>query len=373
MKPFPEPIRGALLEGGRGLTILCIRLGAMGDILRTLPAVRRLRTTLPRSRIVWLADDTWARVLDGHPDLDAVVALPRRELRVLGRKPSRWNEWLDVAARWRADLRDVAADIVLDFHGNLRSAMAGLLSGAPVRLGYEGHQQKEGNRLTTTHRVPAGDRRASRMDRNLRLVEALGARRDPLPDGGLTIDPAARRDALAMVADAGLRSPYAVISPGASAAQAYKRPPIDLLAEAATTLGNHGVESLAVYGPGEEADAHAVVEASAGAARLAPPTTLPQLQELLRDASMFVGGDTGPMHLACAVGCPVVAIYGPTDPAVNAPWGVPHRAVFPAERKYTGIKRIDREAGGFDGLAPPDVAEAVEHVLEEARRAPSDA
>ena len=76
------------------------------------------------------------------------------------------------------------------------------------------------------------------------------------------------------------------------------------------------------------------------------------------------GGDTGPLHMACAVGCPVIGIYGPTDPVVNGPWGVPHRTLAPPRRRYTGIKRVDRRFG-FDGLSDDTVVEAVDALLNE--------
>jgi heptosyltransferase-1 len=85
---------------------------------------------------------------------------------------------------------------------------------------------------------------------------------------------------------------------------------------------------------------------------------------LLRGARAFVGGDSGPLHLACAAGCPVVGIYAPTDPVVNAPWGVPHRTVFPAHAAYSGVKRKDRRLGRFDAIPPGDVASAVGDLID---------
>ncbi|HKQ61115.1 MAG TPA: glycosyltransferase family 9 protein, partial [Candidatus Polarisedimenticolaceae bacterium] len=125
-----------------------------------------------------------------------------------------------------------------------------------------------------------------------------------------------------------------------------------------------GWAPLVVHGPGEIDDARAVVEASEGAARLAPPTDLAQLAALIERAALFVGGDSGPLHLACAVGCPVLGIYGPTDPLVNRPWGVPFRTVAAAGRVYRGIKRVDR-AGGFDGLDAAQVVGALDALLDE--------
>jgi heptosyltransferase-1 len=360
VRPLPGRIQERLAARGRDLTVLVVRLGALGDILRTLPAVRRLRSYLPDARIVWACDERWAAVIREHPDLDGVVPFPRGRLRM--------GSFVSTVLELRRELRGVGADVALDFHGNLRSGFVVLLSGAPVRLGYAGHQQKEGNRFFTTHRVVAGSRRASRVERNLDLVRALGAPDGPLPDGGLPHTVAAVRGARSLVSRVtGNDGPYAILAPGASRAQAYKKPPAALLAAAARQLGELGVTPLVAYGPGEDLDAARVVQASDGAARLLPPTDLAMLAALLRRARLFCGGDSGPLHLACATGCPVVAIYGPTDPEVNAPWGVPHRVVAPPGRAYTGIKKEDRRHG-FEGITPDAVRRAVVEVLTLAER-----
>jgi ADP-heptose:LPS heptosyltransferase len=367
VRPLPEHLTRRLSEHGEGLTVLALRMGAFGDVLRTLPAVRLFRFALPDARVYWVVDDRWSEVLAEHPDLDGCFVVPRREWSRLTRSPLRWPSLLRSITRFRREMRAVSPDLVLDFHGNLRSGVLGWLTGAHVRLGYSGPQQKEGNRLFTTHRIAAGPQRMPRMERNLALVGVLGVPVEPLPGGGLPFSVPCvleGRDLVAGLIGRGRR--YAVIVPGASVKQAYKKPPAPLLAAAARELRSREIHPLVFHGPGEEGDARAVVEASDGAALLAPPTSLEQLAAAVRRAKLLVAGDTGPLHLACAVGCPVVAIYGPTDPQVNAPWGVPHAALSPPGRSYTGVKRLDREAGGFDGITAESVAGAVRDVLEQA-------
>jgi ADP-heptose:LPS heptosyltransferase len=348
------------------LTVLVVRLGALGDVLRTLPPVRLLRRALPCSAIWWVVDDRWRVALDGHPDLAGTIAVPRRDWGRLVRSPAGWPALLRSVRGFRDRLRDLDPDLVLDFHGNLRSGIIGRLSGAPVRLGYAGHQSKEGNRWLTTHRVPAGSRRTPRIERNLDLVRTVGAPDGPLPLGDLPLARAGTAAANRIVAEScGSSRVFAVINPGASRSQAYKKPPAALLSAAAMRLARRDVTPLVVWGPGEEPDARQVVERAAGTSVLAPPTDLPALAALLERARLFVGGDSGPLHLACAVGCPVVALYGATDPVVNGPWGVSSRSVFPVDRVYTGIKRIDRKGGGFDGIAEERVGRAVDELLDE--------
>jgi lipopolysaccharide heptosyltransferase I len=370
MLALPAPLREAIDARGSGLAILVLRLGAMGDVVRTLPAVRLVRAGLPNARIHWAAWEPWTQLLTEHPDLDTIVALPRSELRALVRSPLTWPALVATSGRIASQLRALQTGLVLDFHGDLRTGVLGRLSGAPVRLGYEGHQQKEGNRLFTTHRVAAGDRRTPRLERNLALVAALGLAVRPASGAGIAIGPADASEARSIVRSLVGGGDYAVLNPGASRRQAFKKPPAVLFGAASRALADHGIPSIVVCGPGEEADADRVVAAADGGAQRAPATSLASLAALLDGARVFVGGDSGPLHLACGVGCPVVGLYGPTDPVVNAPWNVPFVALARPGSAYTGIRRADRAAEGFDGLAPEAVVDAIHTILGRPRDAP---
>lgn len=366
VRSLPTALEQALRNHGEKLNLLVVRLGALGDILRTVPAVKLVRRALWRATIRWVVDDRWRGVLDGLTELDQIVVLPRRDWDRRARSPLGWPGLLREVGAFRSQLRESHTDLVLDFHGNLRSGWVGWLTGAPVRLGYGGHQQKEANHWFSTHRVAAGARRTPRMERNLDLIRALGLPDRPLPVGELPLARAGAAEADRIFEElCGSCGPVAVIAPGVSAAQAYKKPPAALLAAASRRLAGGGVAPLIVWGPGEEPDARRVVELAPHESILAPPTNLRALAGLLAKARLFVGGDSGPLHLACALGCPVIGLYGPTDPVVNGPWGVPSRSVFPQSRVYTGIKRYDRRAGGFAGLDAAQVESAVDQLLDE--------
>ncbi len=368
MVALPARLREAIEARGSGLTILVVRLGALGDIVRTLPAVRLIRSGLPDARIDWAAFEPWTQILHDHPDLDGVVGIPRSEWRSLARSPRGWPSLAAGIRRIVSRMRLRHPGVVLDFHGDIRAGVLGWLSGAPVRLGYEGHQQREGNRLFTTHRVPSGARRTPRLERNLDMVRALGLAVHPVPGAGVAIGSADEQTARAIPRSLGVGDDaYAILNPGASRRQAYKKPPPPLFAVAARALADRGVASIVVWGPGEDDDADRIVAASGGLARRAPPTTLKSLAALLHGARVFVGGDSGPLHLACGMGCPVVGLYGPTDPIVNTPWNVPFVTVAPPGTAYTGIKAMDRAAGGFAGLAPDAVVDAIGDILKRRR------
>jgi len=357
---LPATVARSLGVRGRGATVLVVRLGALGDVVRTVPAVRLLARHWPEARFLWAVDTAWRTVLDGHPDLAGLVEIPRRAWGRALRQPAAWPGLArSIAERCRA-LADLAPALVVDFHGDLRSGLIGRLSRAPLRVGFEGHQQREGNRLFSTYRVPSVDRRTPRMERNLSLVRALGIACEPLPPADLPLAGRGRDEAAAALGALapGRAEAYAVVAPGASRRQAYKKPPPEVLAAACEAIGRADATALVVWGPGEEADARRVVGLAPRATCLAPPTSLPALAALLERARLFVGGDSGPLHLACAVGCPVVGIYGPTDPRVNQPWAVPHRVVYPRDRVYSGRRSVDRPAG-FAGLETADVVRAV--------------
>jgi len=295
--------------------ILVIRLGALGDVVRTRFAFAGLRALYPRARIEWLVEDRASAGLVGIRGLDGVVQVPRQELRWL--RPTRSLRSLAAVV---SELRARRYDLSVDFHGILKSALLARAARIPLRVGLAPPLSREGSARLLTHAAKPAGSHLSRFERNAALVRFLGgavpSEAPPLdlpedgPQPGLT--------------------DYAVVHPGTSASTLYKRWEPLRYAEVCRELRRRaGLESLVTWGPvpGERAAAEAVVGASDGAARLAPQTASPgQLLGLLRGARIFVGSDSGPMHLASLAGLPIVAVFGPTDPLENAPFpGLPHR------------------------------------------------
>jgi ADP-heptose:LPS heptosyltransferase len=300
--------------------VLVVRLGALGDVVRTRFAFPGLRELYPRARIGWLVEDRAAPGLEGIVGLDELLRVPRSHLSA--RRPR------EAAARLRAlarELREHSYDLAVDFHSILKSALLARASGAPVRVGYGAPFAREGAGPLYTHRARVTPRHLSRFERNAALVEFLGG---AVPGG----PPPLALPAELPAELAALPRGRMVIHPGTSEATRYKRWAPEGYGEVARRLREAtGVESLVTWGrvEGERAAAEAVVAASGGAARLAPPTRgVGELLALLERGRLFLGSDSGPMHLASLAGLPVVALFGPTDPVENRPFpGGPQRVL----------------------------------------------
>jgi heptosyltransferase-1 len=304
----------AAWRGAGGPAILIVRLGALGDVVHAVPAAAALRERFPDAQIDWLIDAKHRDMLDLVTVIDRAVPIEAPTVR----------GWIDAVRRLRA----VRYDVAIDFQGLLKSAVLARASGAPRVIGFsiwhlrektarpfysETEQRSQPDRETR----PPGDRPDRHViHKNLDLLRTLGIDDAPIRFPLAAPDSAALA---AVRADVGPATPFALLNPGA--AWPNKRWPPERFGEIAAFLRDvRGLASIVLWGPGEEPIARAVVAASSGAARLAPVTSLVDLLALSRAASLMVSGDTGPLHIAGAAGTPIVALFGPTDPARNGPW-----------------------------------------------------
>ncbi|MDJ0788812.1 MAG: glycosyltransferase family 9 protein [Myxococcota bacterium] len=331
-----------------------IRLGAVGDVVRTLPAASALRAAYPEAELAWLVESGSASLLRHQPWIDRVIEFPREALSASLRRV-RPGALVGALRDFTRELRGFRFDLVVDFHGILKSGVLSRLSGAPCRVGYARPYAREGAHWFASQRARLSRDKMSRFDRNRALVDFLGvdAPGDPRP---LHVDPEARaryRRAL------GGEQPIA-LHPGTSDATAHKRWTLDGYARLARALeAEHGFRSLVTCGPARDdrAFALALVDAARGSARLAPDTPgLPDLGALLSECRLYVGGDTGPLHVASLVGTPVVQLMGPTDPIENTPWGA---TASRRVRVQIGCNPCRRgcAAATCMGVIPPDEVE----------------
>jgi lipopolysaccharide heptosyltransferase I len=284
--------------------LLIVRLGALGDIVHGLPVAAALRERYPDAQIDWLVDARHAAVLDLVPVISRRVAVDTRSA-----------GGMLAAVR---DLRRQHYDAAVDLQGLIKSAALVRLSGARRVIGFtRAHVREKAASLFYSQKCDAG-MVAHVVDKNLSVLSQFGiterVRRFPF-----TLAPSAAVSAVAArVAREGRRG-YALINPGA--AWPNKRWPAERFGEiAAALVERFALLPVVLWGPGEQALAGRIVETSGGAAMLAPTTAVADVLALSRDAKLMVSGDTGPLHLAAAVGAPVVALFGPTDPARNGPW-----------------------------------------------------
>jgi ADP-heptose:LPS heptosyltransferase len=293
-----------------------VRLGALGDVVRTLPAASALRAAYPGAHVAWLVEPASRSAVEGQPWVDEVIVFPRADL-VQALRSLRLGRFLAALASCLRALRRRRFDLVVDFHSIAKSALLARASGAPVRVGYEAPFAREGAAWLASARARLATRRISRFARNLALVEFLGVPANPRP-APLRVGGEARRRLSEL---AGVPAPV-VVHPGTSVSTPHKRWSVEGWAAVARGLAGDGHVVLVSHGPAAEERglAEAIVAASAGASRLAPPTAgLDELAALLERARLFLGSDSGPLHVASLVGTPVVQLLGPTDPVENAP------------------------------------------------------
>jgi lipopolysaccharide heptosyltransferase I len=294
------------------LHILIVRLGALGDVVHAIPVAAALRRAHPGARIDWLVSHKHREILDLVPVVD-------RRLPVNDRGGVEGGRSLVAMVR---ELRRSRYDVTLDLQGLVKSALIARSSGAPRILGFAAPYLREPLArflYTDVHDPGGGGMYHSSETRhvveiNLGLLRLLGLTPAPPEFPIDDVESPVARD-VARRAD----GPFVLLNPGA--AWPNKRwPPSRLAAVARAVRARHGVMSAVLWGPGERGLAEAVVAEAQGTAMLAPQTSIADVVALARGALLVVSGDTGPTHIAAAVGTPVVGIYGPTRPERNGPW-----------------------------------------------------
>jgi heptosyltransferase-1 len=331
------------------IRVLIVRLGAMGDILHALPAVTALRRAHPSWFVGWAVEPRWRPLLC----VDRIHLVNAKEW---ARSPLRLQTLREIRDL-RRELRAERYDLCIDLQGAVRSALAGRLSGAARMIG-EDQPREWAARWLFGERVPTQGVHVIEQAVEV-CAAAAGDRLSPILPS-LPINREAELWADEALGGAQKR-PVILLSPGAG--WGAKRWPAERYGVVASDLHRHGCLVLVNAGPEERAIAGEVIRASGGVAQ-APEFTLERLIALTRRVSLVIAGDTGPLHLACALGKPVVGIYGPTDPKRNGPFGVPFRVLRHPESKRDHTRHAEPEAGLLT-ITPEQVLEAARSLLEE--------
>ncbi len=331
------------------MRILIVRLSHLGDCVLTLPLVESIRRQVPNAWIAWAIEPAGRRLLEAQPGIDHFEVVPRGWLRRPRALPA-----------LRRRLRDLQIDACLDPQSLLKSAGLAWLSGAPRRVGFGGRYGRELSPWLNNVRVVPQTRHL--VDRSLELLAGLGLR----PAGASPVLQTLPNCTQAMqrwLAEQAVGDTFIVINPGAS--WPSKRWVMDRFASVARQCGESWRLPVVVTWAGEEERqwADQIVAAGGPGARLAPPTTLPELAALLALARLFVGSDSGPMHIAAAVGCPCVALFGPTLPEESGPYGTGHRALQAWHQTGTARARRAAENLALRDISVSQVCAAIEQQL----------
>ncbi len=315
-----------------GCRILVVRLGAMGDIIHTLPAAASLKQSFAGSDLTWLVEPKWAPLLEDNPFVDRVLYLRRQSLAAI------YRSWRELRAR--------VYDFAVDFQGLLKSGLAAS-SAHPQRIFGFHHTQVRERAAAFFYSNKTVSRSAHVVDRNLDLAAAAGAtnltRTFPLPAG--------RPEGDLPPGDFVLASPLA-------GWRSKQWPPAHYRALAARLRAELGIPLVLNLPPGAEPElAAGSVPHFSGLAGLIDAT---------RRAAAVLGVDSGPLHLAAALGKPGVAVFGPTDPARNGPYGESMQ-ILRSSSAVTTYRRGDTIDESMQRISPDEVFESLRAVLREGR------
>jgi lipopolysaccharide heptosyltransferase I len=276
-------------------SILVLRLSALGDVIHTIPAVKAIQAALPESNLAWVVERPYRELVRIVTGVETI--------------PVSMKKWGRAFVSSRGEMFAARAamrgyDVAVDFQGLIKSASLAWVSRARVRIGFERETMREPAAGVFLNRRVSVDRTLHIVEQNLALARAVAPDIAGMPEVDFkpfAADPSGKLSEL---------TDRVVLVPGAGKRE--KQWPPERFGEIARHLGDH---ALAAWGPDEQELAEAT------GAEIAPATDLRELAWLLQRARLVIAGDTGPLHLAAALGTPVVALFGPTDPRRNGPYG----------------------------------------------------
>lgn len=334
-------------------SILIIKMSAIGDVIHALPVASALKARYPEAHITWIVEKPAYELLTNNPDVDDIVLFDKPGFKSLrgiianGPKLSR-------------SLKACNFDLALDLQGLFKSAAVSLLSGAKLRLGY--CNMREGSGLVS--RPVCGPNQTGHVvDRYLDVVRSIGAYVDE-PVFPVIITENEAQAAIDTASHAGLEfnKPYVVLAPGTN--WPTKRWPTASYAQLADKLARETEYQVVITGGSGDAGlaSQIVSRSSTGVVDLTGKTGLKQLAHILKNAKAFIGSDSGPMHLAVALGTPVVAMFGPSDPDRNGPYRG-NNVVITVDRKCVRCQKKRCEQECLQDIAVDSVFEKTAQLL----------
>jgi heptosyltransferase I len=337
----------------------------MGDVIHGLPAVTALRSAFPEAKLGWLIEERWAELLCTLPTprsgprslqrplVDRIHTVNTKQWRVA---PFSVQTWERIGAAL-SDLRSDRYNIAIDLQGAVRSSLLARWSGAPVIYGFAQPRENLASMFYTRRVIAAGDHV---VQQNVSLAEAVA--QCPLAVSAVEFphDIDAERECGLWLQERGVEQ-FALLNPGAG--WGAKQWPAERYGHVARQLAEEGLKSLINFGSGEE-DLARAVEAASGSAAEMFTGSLTRLIAMTRRARLFIGGDTGPMHLSAALGVPVVGIFGPSNPARNGPFGT-RNIVLRSSSSATSYKHVAELDSGLLDISSEQVVAASRRLLKE--------
>ena len=325
---------------GEPRAVALVKLSSLGDVIHALPVAEALAAAFPRTRLAWLVERREAALLRDHPALDEVIDVDTRAWRS-ARTPGQVVEVVRGIIALRRRLRAAEFDVALDLQGLVKSGAVARVTGAPLRIGFAaGCSRERLSALFTNRRVTPPSEARHVVDQYLSLLAPLGVTVAP---GRARFRLATRAAAESRIDDffvgVGLKPRHRLVVLNPGAGRSNKRWPVTRFRALAERLCHEaGAQVLVLWGPSEHDAARAIVEIAPPRPALAPSTDLDELTAVARRASVMVAADTGPLHLAAAVGTPCVGLYGPTSGARNGPYGAGHRVLAAPDGRMASIE-----------------------------------
>lgn len=324
--------------------ILIVKLSSLGDIVQSLPVGAKLREKYPAAEITWIANSKYIELLQLVPDIDKVIPFERNQWG----KPLRFFNTLKEFIGFIRNIQRQHFDKVLDLQGLFRSGLITFLSRAPDRIGFA--EAREGACLFYTHRVEVPSKRINAVERYLRLAEYLG---EPV----FNINPVFERLFKQ-------EQSYIVINPGSR--WLTKHWPVQRFVQVIDRIQKAYEINIVLIGDENDKDIamNIVNHVSSPVTDLTGKTNLRQLTSVLGGCKLLITNDSGPMHLASALGKPVVALFGPTDSLLTGPWGKRHKILQSKVWCSPCFKRKCKNTRCMEAITVAEVSGAVEDILQ---------
>jgi heptosyltransferase-1 len=318
--------------------VAIIKLSSLGDVIHALPVARALRRARPEAELTWIVEAREYAILRDHPDLDRVIPVDTRLWRRLIRRPAVARQVWDKLGRLRARVRGAGFDVALDLQGLMKSGVLTAYTGARVRIGFSpGYCRERLNALFTNRHVTPPPSATHVVDQYLALLAPLGIAAST-PEFHLPARPEPERRMDEALAEAGLKARDRIVAFNPGAGRPEKQWPVERFRALAERLGAEaGARILLLWGPDEIDMAKRIGRGLSTRAVLAPPTDLDELTAVLRRVSLMVASDTGPLHLAAALGTPALGLFGPTRAERNGPYGAHCRGLQSPDGTMAGL------------------------------------